>query len=50
MTEEYNIDQSCQHTTCDYWGQGGCMLPGRCIYAPTDEEIYDYMSTIELGI
>lgn len=32
------ISQECQHTTCEYWGQGGCMLPGRCIYSPDEDE------------
>lgn len=37
-TIENIIDQKCKHITCEYWGQSGCMLPGRCIYAPDDYE------------
>lgn len=30
------ISQECQHTTCVYWRQGGCILPWRCRYATDD--------------
>lgn len=31
-------EHECKNTDCDYWGQGGCMLPGRCIYTLDEEE------------
>ena len=36
--EDYNQIKPCPHKDCDYWGQGGCMLPGKCIYAGDNME------------
>ena len=38
IDEDYNQIKPCPHKDCDYWGQGGCMLPGKCIYAGDNME------------